>query len=129
MAEKQYVCGYAHCLHHGQKISESEAVVVGKKRYHWDCAANRQQMERIRNTYFGELNEEVLDQEEEKNKFKILGKVLNDLIYKNGVDIEYVEFCINYYASYKWKFKSPLILRNIKGNKLMERKWSNSKGR
>lgn len=129
MAEKQYVCGYAHCLHCGQKIPQSEAVAVGSRKYHWDCAAHKQQMERIRNTYFSELNEEVPDQKEEKDKFKILGKVLNDLIYKNGEDIDYVEFCVNYYVSYKWKFKSPLMLRNLKGNKVMERKWKNSKGR
>lgn len=129
MAEKQYVCGYAHCLHCGQKIPQSEAVVVGGRKYHWDCAAHKQQMQRIRNTYFSELNEETSDKEEEKNKFKILAKVLNDLIYKNNVDIDYVEFCINHYAAYKWKFKNPLMLCNLKDNKVMERKWERSKGR
>lgn len=129
MAEKQYVCGYAHCLHYGQKIPQSEAVVVGSRKYHWDCAAHKQQMERIRNTYFNELNEPVEDEIEEKNKFKILGKVLNDLIYKDGLEIDYVEFCINDHVSYKRKFKSPLILRYIRDNKMMKRRWEKSKGR
>lgn len=129
MAEKQYVCGYTHCLHYGQKILQSEAVAVGSRKYHWDCAAQKQQMERIKNTYFSELNEVTPNKDEENNKFKILGKVLNDLIYKNDLNIDYVEFCVNYYASYKKKFKSPLILRYLNGNKVMERKWNNSKGK
>ena len=32
--EREYVCAYKYCLHHGQKVKASESVVINKKHYH-----------------------------------------------------------------------------------------------
>ena len=51
MADKEYVCGYNHCLHHGEKVKSSESVVVGKKHYHWDCAETKQKIKECVDLY------------------------------------------------------------------------------
>ena len=57
MPDKEYVCAYKHCLHHGQKVKSSESVIVGNKHYHWDCAATKQEIEEIRNVYYERIDE------------------------------------------------------------------------
>ena len=42
--EKEYICAYKYCLHHGEKVKASESVVVNKKHYHWDCAGIKQEI-------------------------------------------------------------------------------------
>lgn len=41
--EKEYICAYKYCLHHGEKVKSSEAVILSKKHYHWDCAGMKQE--------------------------------------------------------------------------------------
>ena len=59
MPEKEYVCAYPHCLHHGEKVLASESVVIGKKHYHWDCATLKQEIQDCANTYI-EYTEDLL---------------------------------------------------------------------
>lgn len=121
MPDREYVCAYKHCLYHGEKVKSSEAVVIGKKHYHWDCAATKQEIEEIRNTYIERIDNEA--------KFPILSKVLNDLVFKYDVDIDYIRFAINYYADYKTKVKSPFALLYLRNNDFMKKKWEKSRGR
>ena len=51
MADKEYVCAYKHCLHHGERVKSSESVVINKKHYHWDCAGMKQEIQDCVNTY------------------------------------------------------------------------------
>lgn len=121
MSDREYVCAYKHCLHHTEKVKASEAVVVGKKHYHWDCAATKQEIEEIRNTYIERIDNEV--------SFPVLSKVLNDLVFKYSMDIDYIRYAINYYADYKTKVKSPFTLLYLRNNDFMKKKWEKSKGR
>lgn len=82
MADKEYVCAYKYCLHHGQKIKESEAVVVGRKKYHWDCAMTRQQIEECVALYMSYI--------EDKTQYPIARRAINSLVFKNNVPIEYI---------------------------------------
>lgn len=121
MAEREYVCSYSHCLHNGEKVKQSESVVVGRKHYHWDCAATKQELEDIRNTYIEKIDEDA--------SFPILSKVLNDLVFKYDIDIDFLKFAVNYYADYKVKVKSPFTLLYLRKNDYMKKKWEKSKGR
>lgn len=121
MADKEYICGYQHCLHHGEKVKESEAVVIGRKRYHWDCASIKQELAEIRNIYIDGIDSEV--------SFTVLSKVLNDLVFKYEMDIDFLKFAVNYYADYKIKLKSPFTLLYLRKNDYMKRKWDKSKRR
>ena len=50
MADKEYVCTYKYSLYHGEKVKDSESVVINKKYYHWDCAAMKQEILKILNS-------------------------------------------------------------------------------
>jgi hypothetical protein len=121
VAEREYICSYSHCLHGGAKVKRSEAVVVGRRHYHWDCAAMKQELEEIRNIYAERIDANV--------SFPILSKVLNDLVFKYEVDIGYLKFAVNYYAEYKVKVKSPFTLLYLRKNDYMLDKWERYKGR
>lgn len=118
MADREYVCAYPHCLHHGEKVKSSDSVVISKKHYHWDCAAMKQVISEIRDTYIKRIDENV--------NSSVLSKVLNDLIFKYELNTEYIEFAINYYADHKYKIKSPFTLLYLRENNVMKKKWGKS---
>lgn len=82
MADKEYVCGYNHCLHHGKKVKASEAVVVGDKHYHWDCMETKQKIKECVDTYMQNIDD--------KTKYPVVTKVINNLVFKNGVPVDFV---------------------------------------
>ena len=59
MAEKEYVCAYKYCLHHGEKVKASESVVINKKHYHWDCAGIKQEIQDCVNSYMECIGENL----------------------------------------------------------------------
>ena len=83
MAEKEYVCAYNKCLHHGEKVKASESVVINKRRYHWDCAAIKQEIQDCINTY--------MDLIEDKTQYPIVCKTINTLVFKNNVPIDFIK--------------------------------------
>lgn len=119
MTEKSYTCAYNHCLHHGEKVDAANSVVIHQKHYHWDCAAIRQEIGEIRNAY--------LEKIDNKASFPILTKVINDLIFKYGLDIDFVKFAVNYYGDCQMKIKSPFTLLYLRNNEYMKKKWQADK--
>lgn len=107
MADKQYVCAYPHCLHHGEKVSSSEAVVIGKKYYHWDCATIKQEIQDCAQTYVEYMNE--------KSQYPIVLRIINTLVFKNSVPIEFVKKKIE--GSQKYYMYKPVYalygIRNL----------------
>lgn len=83
MPEKEYVCAYPHCLHHGEKVLASESVVIGKKHYHWDCAALKQEIQDCANTY--------IEYTEDKTQYPTVMRILNTMVFKNKVPIEFIK--------------------------------------
>lgn len=83
MPEKEYVCAYPHCLHHGEKVLASESVVIGKKHYHWDCAALKQEIQDCANTY--------IKYTEDKTQYPTVMRILNTMVFKNKVPIEFIK--------------------------------------
>ena len=119
MADKEYVCGYSHCLHHGEKVKSSESVAVGKKHYHWDCAATKQDIDLIRNIYIEDIDKNA--------SIPVLSKIINDLIFKYELEIDFILFSVRYYAEYKTRIKSPFTLLYLRKNDFMKEKWEKSK--
>lgn len=96
--------------------------MISKKHYHWDCASIKQEIEEIRNIYYEKIDKDV--------SFPVLTKVLNDLIFKYELEVEFVKFAVNYYADYKVKVKSPFTLLYLRKNDYMREKWKKkTKGR
>lgn len=82
-ADKEYVCAYKHCLHHGSKVKASESVVLNNKHYHWDCAAMKQEIQDCVNTYMECI--------EDKTQYPIVVKAINTLVFKNNVPIDFIK--------------------------------------
>ena len=95
MADKEYICAYKHCLHHGEKVKASESVVVGKKYYHWDCAEIKQKIKECADLYVGYI--------EDKSQYPIVVRIINTLVFKNKVPVDFILQNINasgtYYAN------------------------------
>ena len=115
MADKEFVCAHNKCLHHGQRVKNSESVIIGNKHYHWDCAMTKQEIKEIRKTYFEKIDKDA--------NFQVLSKVLNDLIFKYNLEIDFVRFAVEYYANNKMKIKSPFTLLYLRSNEYMKKKW------
>jgi hypothetical protein len=96
-------------------------VVVGKKHYHWDCAALRQEIEELRNIYWNRIDN--------KATYSVLSKVLNDLVFKYGLETDYIKFAINHFADCNTKVKSPFTLLYLRDNRYLKEKWEKFKGR
>lgn len=82
MADKEYVCAYPHCLHHGEKVLASEAVMISKKRYHWDCAAMKQEIKECVDLYMECI--------EDKTQCPIVIRIINNLVFKNKIPTEFI---------------------------------------
>lgn len=82
MPDKEYVCAYKYCLHPGEKVKASESVDVGRRHYHWDCAATRQQIEECVALYASYI--------EDKTQCPIARRAINSLVFKYKIPIEYV---------------------------------------
>lgn len=119
MKEKEYKCQYRHCLHPKSKVPASEVVMVGKNRFHPDCAELHEKIERIKRIYFDYINEDC-------DYVQVVG-VINNLIFKKGYDVDFVEFTMKYTAVYGRNIKSPYILHTIINNGIVERKYKNEK--
>ena len=83
MADKEYVCAYKHCLHHGEKVKASESVVINKRRYHWDCAGMKQEIQDCVATY--------MDCIEDKTQYPMVVRTINTLVFKNQVTIDFIK--------------------------------------
>lgn len=91
--EKTYVCGYSNCLHHGEAVTAAESVIVGKRHYHWDCAALKEAVSECVSIY-------VKDREN-KSEAAIANKIIVNMVTKNNIPIEFIrrkiEKSISYY--------------------------------
>lgn len=105
MPEKEYVCAYPHCIHHGEKVLASESVVIGKKHYHWDCAALKQEIQDCANTY--------IEYTEDKTQYPMVMRILNTMVFKNQVPIEFIKRKIKYSKTY-YKDKPVYALYGIR---------------
>lgn len=94
MADKKYICAYKYCLHHGEKVDALESVVINKKHYHWDCAGMKQEIKECVDLY--------MDNIEDKTQYPIATKIINTLVFKNKVSIEFIfkqiQSSKNYYS-------------------------------
>lgn len=118
MKEKSYKCGYKYCLHEGEKVPQSEAFRVGNKWMHWDCAMMHDKIKQIREAYF--------DLDPDAN-FPAVAKVINDLIFKYRLDVDYVKFSVEHYVKTGQKIKSPFALMGLRRNSYMKKKWLDSR--
>ena len=90
--EKEFICAYKYCLHHGEKVKASEAVVISKKHYHWDFAGIKQEIKDCVDTYMECI--------EDKTQYPIACRAINTMVFKNKVPIEFIRKRIESSKSY-----------------------------
>jgi hypothetical protein len=119
MADKTYVCGYTHCLHKGEKVSEQDSVIVGKRRFHKDCAQMKEYIDEIKDLYFDYIDKDA--------DYKVVLSVINNMIFKKGIDPEYFLFGLKKWVWKKVKIKSPYSLHYLATNKILLAEWEKVK--
>ena len=72
---KEYVCGYKHCLHAGEKVKQEEAKQSGSRYYHPDCLQQKNNMNDVKNLYYEHISKTVVM----KNLMKVIN---NDVKFK-----------------------------------------------
>lgn len=115
MAEKSYVCGYKHCIHKGEKVSGSEAITLGKKRYHKDCIKLSETIKLIKDTYLEKMDDKT-------NPVQILS-VVNTMVFKKGIDADYILFALEQTCKRGFKFKAPYTMYYFEKNDVMKNNW------
>ena len=116
MAEKFYKCGYTHCLHLNEKVSLTDSVLVGNRKYHKDCAILHEKIEKIKRIYF--------DYIDDKSDYVQVVGVINNLIFNKQYDADYVEFTLKYAAVFCRRYiKSPYVLHSTIKNGIVEKKY------
>lgn len=83
MSEKQYACGYKHCLHPDSKVSSLESVKVGNRHFHWDCAMMNQEIKECIGIYMG--------YKDDKSLYPIVTKIINILVFKNRIPTDFIK--------------------------------------
>lgn len=102
---KEYICAYKHCLHCGEKVNSLEATVINGKRYHWDCAQLKQEILDCVNLYMSYI--------EDKTQYPVASRIINNLVFKNKIPIEYIRKNIERSELY-YKDKPVMILYGLR---------------
>lgn len=118
---RMYKCKYRHCLKPEEKIVDSKCVLVGKQRFHPECAELHEKIECIKRIYFDFIDSD-------SDYVQVVG-VINNLIFRKNYSVNLVEFLMKYIVAYQCKVKSPYSLHLIIKNGLVEEYFSNDKKR
>lgn len=117
MSKKQvYKCGFKHCQHESCEVLQDEAVKVGGRYMHKDCAKISNNMTKVRDIYYEEISKTVV--------VKQLVSVINNLVLKKNVDSSYLLFALNHAISAKIPIKSPYGLHYLIDNQNIKKLWN-----
>lgn len=106
MAEtKMYKCGFRHCQHESCEVPQGEAVKIGNRYYHEDCAKIYKNIEEIKKMYYEKISNTVVMPQ--------LVSVINNIIFKKKVDSDYFLFAVDYAINIKKKINYPQGLHYI----------------
>ena len=100
MTEKLYVCGYKHCLHPGEKVSDNESAIIGKRHYHSDCAKLRKDIKECADLYMEKI--------EDKSRYPAAVKIISNMIFSSRVPVEYIKKSIN--SSKLYYSQKPVVV-------------------
>lgn len=103
---KTYKCAWLHCRMDNIIQEDDDFVVVGGKRYHKQCNCERENINKSIVLFTEQVNDQIVMSQ--------LRSVINNLIYKQGFDSEYVVFAIQYAINHpEYKLTYPQGLHRI----------------
>lgn len=116
--EKFYKCGFKHCKHDSD-VFQDEAIKVGNRYMHEDCAIISDNISKIRDTYYEKVSNTVV--------VKQLVSVINSLVFTKNIDSSYLLFAMNYALFTKIPIKSPYGLHYLADNQRIKEAWNKKK--
>lgn len=116
MADKVYKCAFKHCQHEPCEVSQGEAVKVGNRYMHQDCAEKSEYIKKTRDLYFEKISNTVV--------MKQLVSVLNNLVVQKNVDPKFLYFAVDFAISNKIPIKSPYGLHYLIDNNRIKEMWN-----
>lgn len=116
MADKVYKCAFKHCQHEPCEVSQGEAVKIGNRYMHKDCAEKSEYIKKTRDLYFEKISNTVV--------MKQLVSVLNNLVVKKNVDPKFLYFAVDFAISNKIPIKSPYGLHYLIDNSRIKEMWN-----
>lgn len=123
MANDIKQCRCKNCLHNTKDINikTDEYHNNGSAYYHKECWDAKERIDRIKEIWEKEINEFVV--------WAQLVRMLNDLIYKQKKDSEYILFAIEYAAKHKSKYRlaHPGGIKYILGKPEIKEEFEKSK--
>lgn len=116
MAEKVFKCAFKHCQHESCEVSQDEAVKVGNRYMHKDCAEKSEYIQKTKELYYQKVSSTVV--------MKQLVNVLNGLVINKKVDPKFMYFALDYAISNKIPIKSPYGLYYLIDNNKIKEVWN-----
>lgn len=118
-AEKRYKCAFKHCIHESNELLPDQAVKIGNRYLHKDCAEIRQNIEKTRDIYYLRVSNTVVMSQ--------LVKVIQHLVFNKKVDSGYLVFALTYALDNGMTIRSPYGLYYIVDNQRIKDAWSKKK--
>lgn len=119
MSNTTYKCAYKHCQHESCDIPQDDAVKVGNRYMHSDCAEKSKYIIRIRDLYYEKVSNTVV--------VKQLVSVINNIITKKNIDPAYLYFALDYAITNKIPLRSPYGLHYLVDNNRIKDAWNKKK--
>jgi hypothetical protein len=113
--EKYFKCGFKHCIHESD-VSQDEAVKVGNRYLHKDCAVISDNLAQIRDTYYEKVSKTVV--------MKQLVNTINNIVFVKNIDSGYLLFAINQALATNIPIKSPYGLHYLVDNQRIKEAWN-----
>lgn len=119
MASKTVKCQYPHCQHASREIPREEAVQVGRRYMHKDCAKDSANILQIRDYYYQHISRSVV--------MKNLIAVIHNIIFVKHVDSDYLLFALKYAVDHRIQINAPYGLHYLADNSKIKAEWQKSK--
>lgn len=114
-----YKCSFKHCSHASCEISQDEAVRIGNRYFHRDCAKTRNNIEEIKRLYYEKISNTVV-------MSQLLSSV-NNIIFRKNVDSEYLLYALRYAIEHNIKLNSPYGLHYLIDDYKIRQAWTKRK--
>ena len=119
--EKIFKCAFKHCRHSSCDVSQGEAVKIGRRYYHRDCADTRNDIEIIKNLYCEKISNTVV--------IPLLLSVIDNIVFQKEIDSAYLLFALRFAITNKIVINSPYGLHYIIDNYKIKNAWSKHEAR
>jgi hypothetical protein len=93
-------CKYTHCHHNSRDVPDEEAVTPnGTTYYHADCYKEKECIDNILKLWADCVDPSPI--------FNQLRRIVNNIVFQNGVPAEQLLFCLKWCINNRWNLRNP----------------------